>query len=118
MNVTLTLSAARIRRLIFDEAATTGFTFKDGHVECFDNDHLVAMKAKCTLLAHCGDEVIAEFNHNEITALICDYLTSLGYKFDQPFEILPAEPVAEADACNSFQVKVWGIALAKTDSNQ
>lgn len=118
MNVTLTLSAARIRRLVFDEAATTGFSFKDGDVECFAEGIGVSLKAVCTLLAHGGDEVTASFNHNEITALICDHLTSLGYKFDQPFEILPAEPVAEDDACSSFQVKVWGIALAKTDSNQ
>jgi hypothetical protein len=118
MNVTLPLSAARIQRLIFDEAATTGFPFKDGHVECFANDSSVYLKATCTLLGPGGDEVIASFNHNEISALICENLTSLGYSFDQPFEIQPFEPLAEDGACSLFEVKVWGIALAKTDSNQ
>ena len=118
MNVTLTLSAARIQRLIFDEAATTGFTFKDGQVQCFANDCSVYLKATCTLLAHGGDEVIASFNHNEISALICENLTSLGYSFDKPFEILPFEPLADDGSCILFEVKVWGIALAKTDSNQ
>lgn len=118
MNVTLTLSAARIQRLIFDEAATTGFTFKDGHVECFAKDCSVYLKATCTLLAHAGDEVIASFNHNEVTALICDHLTGRGYTFDRPLEILPFEPLAEDGACSLFEVKVWRVALSKTDSNQ
>lgn len=113
MNVTLTLDAARIERLVFEQAATTGFTFKDGHVECFVNDSGASLKAACTMLAYGGDEVIAEFRNSEISILICEHLTSLGYSFDQPLEILPVEPVAEDGFYSSFQVKVWGIALAK-----
>ena len=116
MNVTLTLNAARIQRLIFDEAATTGFTFKDGRVECLAKDCNVTLKAACTLLALGGDEVIAEFRNGEILTLIHDHVTSLGYLYEPPLEILPFEPLTEDGASSLFEVKVWGIALAKNDS--